>query len=219
MDVIASVLQKRLGEKESRSVICYLPAILMLSIVTLLNYCYYNALSPLLSILAGEFGFNEEQRDYLLGARSFYTSPLGSCLNSIFFLVGCPCSLLFSFIADSKNRKTIFMVISLACHISSFLLQFTHSYSALYWWRGLSGALITSTLPIYLSILSDVFPNSLRSIASVISSVVVGCGMLLGQTVSGFLSSHFSWKFFFRSVSSVGILASCSLFCPFPILA
>ena len=111
------------------------------------------------------------------------------------------------------------MVISLACHISSFLLQFTHSYSALYWGRGLSGALITSTLPIYLSILSDVFPNSLRSIASVISSVVVGCGMLLGHTVSGFLSSHFSWKFFFRSVSSVGILASCSLFCPFPILA
>ena len=39
----------------------------MLSIVTLLNYFYYNALSPLLSILANEYSFNEEQRDYMLG--------------------------------------------------------------------------------------------------------------------------------------------------------
>lgn len=140
-------------------------------------------------------------------------SRVGSRLNSIFFLVGCPCSLLFSFFADSQNKKPIFIGISLACHMSSFLLQFCSSYTVLYCWRGLSGALITSTMPIFLSILGDIFPSSLRSIASVISSVVVGCGMLLGQTISGFLSAHFGWRFFFRIVSAVGILATCSLFC------
>ena len=67
MDVVVSYLQRKLGEKESRSVICYLSAVMMLSIVTLLNYFYYNALSPLLSILATEYGFSEEQRDYMLG--------------------------------------------------------------------------------------------------------------------------------------------------------
>ena len=66
MDYLKSVIQQKLGVKESREIVRYLPAIVMLSIVTTLTYFYYNAFSPVLSLMASEFGFNEEERDTYL---------------------------------------------------------------------------------------------------------------------------------------------------------
>lgn len=107
----------------------------------------------------------------------------------------------------------MFILVSLFCHLSSFFVTFITSYKWLYIWRGLSGALITSTLPLYVSILGDVFPNQLRSVASVTSSVVVGCGMLLGQTLSGYLASRYGWRVFFSLISSFGIISVALLYC------
>ena len=107
----------------------------------------------------------------------------------------------------------MFITISFLCHLSSFFVQFIKSYEVLYFWRGLSGGLITSTLPIYLSLLGDVFPNSMRSTASVISAIIVGCGTLLGQTLSGFLSSRFGWHCFFILISTLGLISVCLLLC------
>lgn len=214
MTFVQEYLERKIGLKESRTIIHYLPFIIVVSLVTLLSYFYYNAFSPLFLILAEEFGFNEEERDLYLGIIMICLFiDLGSRLNTIFFIVGCPCSLIFSFIADSNSRKSMFITISFLCHLSSFFVQFIKSYEVLYFWRGLSGGLITSTLPIYLSLLGDVFPNSMRSTASVISSIIVGCGMLLGQTLSGFLSSRFGWRFFFTLISTLGLISVCLLLC------
>ena len=206
-------IQQKIGVKESQRVIHYLPVIVLLSLSTLLCYFYYNAFAPILSLLASEFGFGEEERDLYLGMQRPCGLNLGSQLNSIFFIVGCPCSLVISFVADSISRKIVFLVITFTCHISALALPFFTTYNMLYVWRGLSGALITSCLPVYVSVLSDIFPIGLRSLASVLSSVVVGCGMLAGQTLSGYISSRLGWRFFFRITSSVVLLAGIALAC------
>ena len=213
MDFVVSFIQQKVGMKDSQRVIQYLPVILLMSCSTLLCYFYYNAFAPILSILGAEFGFTEEERDYYLGRFELYKSCLGSQLNSIFFIVGCPCSLIISYIADSMSRKFVFLVITFACHISALVYQFFTSYTVLFVYRGISGALIISCLPIFVSVLSDVFPSHLRSVASVISSVVVGCGMLVGQTFSGFVSVRFGWRVFFRIVALTGCFVASLLAC------
>ena len=105
------------------------------------------------------------------------------------------------------------MVISTLCHLTCFIVPLSKSYYPVLIWRGLSGALVISSLPIYLSILGDVYPPSLRSTASVISSIVVGFGMLAGQTISGFLSSRFGWRFFFLIIPIIGLVSTLALYC------
>ena len=145
----------------------------------------------------------------------FHSHFLGSKLNMIYFLSGCPLSLLFSFIGDSNERETMFFRVSLIGHISSFMLPFCCSYTVLCLWRGISGAAVTSILPLYLSILSDMFPIKQRSLASVIATTVTCMGMLIGQAISGFLSTRFGWRFFFLVVSVLGCTSSIALFCLF----
>lgn len=138
---------------------------------------------------------------------------VGSRLNTIFFCLGCPCSLLFSMLADSNSRQQIFYIISLLCHLSSLILSCFKSYTVLCIWRGISGALVTSSLPIFLSILGDIFPSSLRSTASVLSSIVVGLGQLMGQTLSGFIGSRLGWRAFFQITSILGLVSIWALQC------
>lgn len=138
---------------------------------------------------------------------------VGSRLNTIFFCVGCPCSLVFSIIADSNSRQQIFYIISLVCHLSSLILSCFRSYTLLCIWRGISGAVVTSSLPIFLSIMGDIFPSSLRSTASVLSSIVVGLGQLMGQTISGFIGSRLGWRVFFQLTAILGLIGIWALRC------
>ena len=113
--------------------------------------------------------------------------------------------MIVSYIADIYDRKTVLLVSTFLCHMTAFVVPFSTTYYPVLCWRGLSGALVISSLPIYLSILGDSFPPSRRSTASVISSIVVGFGMLAGQTLSGFLSARFGWRFFFKLVPVLGL--------------
>lgn len=74
---------------------------------------------------------------------------------------------------------------------------------------------MTSILPLYLSILSDMFPVKNRSTASVIATTVTCTGTLFGQAISGFFATRFGWGFFFRVVSVIGIISSIMLICDY----
>ncbi len=117
--------------------------------------------------------------------------------------------MIVSYIADIYDRKTVLLISTFLCHMTAFVVPFSTTYYPVLCWRGLSGAQVISSLPIYLSILGDSFPPSRRSTASVISSIVVGFGMLAGQTLSGFLSARFGWRFFFKLVLLLGLMLFC----------
>lgn len=67
MECVRSFIQSKLGVKESACIVRYLPAIVVSSAVTTLSYFYYNAFSPVLSLMTAEFGFSEAERDLYLG--------------------------------------------------------------------------------------------------------------------------------------------------------
>ena len=67
MDILRAFIQPNVGANESKEILRYLPAIIVLSTVTTLTYFYYNAFSPVLSLMASEFGFSEVEQDYYLG--------------------------------------------------------------------------------------------------------------------------------------------------------
>ena len=67
MEYVRSFIQSKLGIKESACIIRYFPAIIISSVVTTLSYFYYNAFSPVLSLMTSEFGFSEAERDLYLG--------------------------------------------------------------------------------------------------------------------------------------------------------
>ena len=129
--------------------------------------------------------------------------------------------MLVTYLADLYSRKTVFLITSFLCHATALFIPFTTTYHSVLIWRGLSGICVISSLPIYLSILGDTFPPSKRSAASVISSTVVGFGMLTGQTICGYVSSHFGWRSYFRAIPILGMISFCFLYCflpPFPSL-
>ena len=128
-------------------------------------------------------------------------------------MVGAPMSIVITFLSDKYNRKSVLLTISLSCHLSCLFVSFSKSYLPFLVWRGFSGACVISSLPIYLSILGDIFPPAIRSTATFISSTIVGFGMLAGQTVSGLLSSRYGWRFFFSIIPLFGILSAVFLYC------
>ena len=58
---------KETSEKSNSEMKQHLPAILVLSINTLLLYFYYNSFAPVLSLMAKDYRFSNAQRDYMIG--------------------------------------------------------------------------------------------------------------------------------------------------------
>lgn len=142
-----------------------------------------------------------------------FESGIGSLFSTVFFMIGAPVSIVITYLSDKYNRKSVLIFTTLLCHITCFIVPFSKSYYPVLAWRTISGPLVISSLPIYLSILGDVFPVQSRSTASVISSTVVGFGMLAGQTISGFLSSRYGWRFFFQIIPLFGLISILLLLC------
>ena len=67
MDELHVSLEHPAKEKSQLVLRQYLPAILVLSVNTLLLYFYYNSFAPVLSLMAKDYGFSNAQRDYMIG--------------------------------------------------------------------------------------------------------------------------------------------------------
>ena len=67
MDELHVSLEHPAKEKSQLVMRQYLPAILVLSVNTLLLYFYYNSFAPVLSLMAKDYGFSNAQRDYMIG--------------------------------------------------------------------------------------------------------------------------------------------------------
>ena len=64
-------IDREAGGKESFDFKHYVPAIVVLSINTLLLYFYYNSFAPVLSQMAKDYRFSDAERDSLIGTTLF----------------------------------------------------------------------------------------------------------------------------------------------------
>jgi MFS family permease len=159
-------------------------------------YADQNLLAPNLSAAASDFGFNEREKNEMLGG----DIALG------FFLVGGPVALLVGYLADSIDRCKLFGIVVICGESACFATYFVKSYWELFFCRVLTGISIGGATPIIYSVLSDIYPATYRTYISVYIGVATSAGIAGGQLLSGLIGPIYGWKMPFLVISIPAIL-------------
>ncbi|KAL7548454.1 hypothetical protein ACHAWF_011741 [Thalassiosira exigua] len=157
-----------------------------------------NLLAPNLSIIADEFGMDDEERDVKLGG----LIALG------FFFVGAPISFIVGWLADSRNRSPLFAACVALGEFGCFMVTFVESYWQLYLCRVMTGASIGGAIPVIYSVLGDMYPAKQRAAIAAVITTGTGLGMGVGQAMVGSMDS---WRLPFLIVSIPGLICSVLL--------
>jgi len=167
-------------------------------LTTSLLFADQNLLSPNLSAIAEEFGFNDIERDKLLGGD----------IAIAFFMVGVPASFLVGCLADVVNRSLLFLWVILVGEGSCLATYWVKTYQQLYWCRALTGCSVGGALPLIYSVLGDYYEPKERGWVSGVISMACGFGISLGQGAAGFLGPKYGWRLPFLVVSLPAIVCA-----------
>ncbi|MEW6606373.1 MAG: MFS transporter [bacterium] len=112
-------------------------------------------------------------------------------------------ALFYGYIGDRVSKKAVKVTCSLAFVIFSILCGLAISFKAIIIFRGLSGVVAASTIPISLTLIGDMFPKEERGRA-----VGIFLSTTYFSTVSGvFLSGILNWRWMFLLPALVGLVA------------
>ncbi|CAJ1940366.1 unnamed protein product [Cylindrotheca closterium] len=171
-------------------------AVILFSITSMLLFADQNLMSPNLTAIAEDFGFNEEERD----------RKLGGDISLAFFLLGAPASFVIGYLADTADRSLIFAWTVLIGEGACFLTYWTTTYQSLYICRAITGFSVGGALPLIYSILGDLFAAEDRHRVSAIVSFGCGAGISVGQAIAGYIGPTFGWRLPFLLVSIPAVL-------------
>ncbi|CAM9465111.1 unnamed protein product [Ascophyllum nodosum] len=165
----------------------------LLAVVLVLLYADQSLIAPNLSAVAEEFGLSDEEKDKRLGGE----------ISVAFFGLGAPASLIAGWLADSVDRRKLFVAVVLLGQVGAMATAFTTTYSQLYWTRAITGIAIGGVLPVLFSILGDLVDTGKRTEASGAFGIAVGMGLGLGQVVAGLSgrATSLGWRFPFLLLS------------------
>lgn len=177
---------------------------MLLSVTVVFLFADQNLLAPNLSMIATEFGFNEEEKDNKLGAN----------IAVGFFIIGAPVALLTGYYADIVNRCKLFAAIVILGACTSGSTFFVQTYTELLISRVLTGISIGGATPIIFSLLADYYPLSKRVRVATLISVAMGAGISGGQLLAGIVGPVYGWRLPFLLIAlptfSLAILVLCT---------
>jgi MFS family permease len=153
-------------------------------------------MSPNLSAIAVDFGFNDEERD----------RKLGGDIALAFWVLGAPASFLIGCLADQYDRTRLFACTMLLGEGACLATYWTSTYAQLYVCRAITGLSIGGSLPLIYSVLGDMFEAEERHAVSSYVGIGSGIGIALGQGIAGFLGPRFGWRTPFLVVSIPALL-------------
>jgi MFS family permease len=164
------------------------------------TYVSQNLLAPNLSMIAKEFGFNNEERDQKLGGDIAFG----------FFVVGGPVALLVGYFADTVNRCILFGVVILLGETACFATYWVKTYNQLYICRILTGISVGGATPVIYSLLADYYPTAggSRIFVSTLIGIGMNIGISFGQFIAGFVGPKYGWKLPFLIVSIPSIICA-----------
>lgn len=157
-----------------------------------------NLLSPNLSLVADEFGFDEHERDAKLGGQV----ALG------FFIVGAPAALLAGYFTDICRRTYVFGVMTALSGLACLSTFFVNDYSELLMCRIFTGIGIGTSIPCMYSIMSDLYSVENRIHMSMFVNILMFVGISGGQTIAGFTGPVMGWRFPFLIVGVPAIIGA-----------
>eukprot|EP00980_Cylindrotheca_fusiformis_P025145 scaffold13202_cov126-Cylindrotheca_fusiformis.AAC.2 len=153
-------------------------------------------MSPNLTAIADDFGFDKDERD----------RKLGGDISLAFFLLGAPASFAIGCLADRADRSLIFAWTVLIGEGACFLTYWAKTYEVLYVCRAITGFSVGGAVPLIYSILGDLFAAEDRHAVSAVVSFGVGAGVSVGQAIAGYIGPTFGWRVPFVLVSVPAIL-------------
>lgn len=167
-----------------------------IGLASLLVFADQNLLAPNLSAVAKEFGMSGEERDWLLGG----------VLSALFFAVGAPASIVVGYLADTRHRLTVFLLVLLFGEIPCVLTYFVTSYRGLLATRLFTGMSLGGCIPIVFSLFGDIVPSTQRTLISGGYGVITGGGAGFGQFVAGVTGAWFNWRVCFPLIGIPAII-------------
>jgi len=115
---------------------------------------------------------------------------------------------LSAFFARMLGRKRYFLLCIVAFTICSFLCGIASNLGELIVFRVLQGFFGGGLQPNQQSIILDTFPPAQRSRAFSISAVAIVVAPVIGPTLGGWITDHFSWRWVFLLNVPFGILTT-----------
>ena len=115
-------------KSESRFAGRELYAVCLLAFMNLFLFADQNLMAPNLTQIAHDFGFDNTQRDLLLGGN----------ISFVFWVLGGIVSLGIGYLTDLISRRNLFVLVVLVGEIPCLLTGFAQNYTQLFWLRALT---------------------------------------------------------------------------------
>ena len=155
-------------------------------------------MSPNLTSMAHDFGFDDNQRD----------QKLGGDIALAFFVLGAPASFVVGALGDTYNRSRLFAWTVGIGEGACFATFFAQTYPQLYACRAITGFALGGALPLIYSILGDLYAAEDRHLVNAIVGIGTGAGISVGQGVAGFLGPTFGWRLPFLVISVPALICA-----------
>ncbi|HOE20502.1 MAG TPA: MFS transporter [Spirochaetota bacterium] len=159
-------------------------AVILIALMNLFLFADQNLMAPNLTQIAHDFGFNDVQRDVMLGGR----------ISFVFWILGGLITLAIGYLTDKISRRNLFLFVIIIGEIPCLLTGFAQNYDQLFWLRALTGIGIGGALPLTFSIIGDYFSHENRAAASAWIGLAQGLGIAIGQLMAGFIGPVYGWR-------------------------
>jgi MFS family permease len=159
-------------------------AIFLIALMNLFLFADQNLMAPNLTQIAHDFGFNDVQRDVMLGGR----------ISFVFWVLGGLVTLAIGYLTDKISRRNLFLFVILVGEIPCLLTGFARNYNELFWLRALTGIGIGGALPLTFSLIGDYFSHKNRAAAAAWIGLAQGLGIAIGQLMAGFIGPVYGWR-------------------------
>ncbi len=159
-------------------------AILLIAVMNLFLFADQNLMAPNLTQIAHDFGFDDVQRDVMLGGR----------ISLVFWVLGGLVTLAIGYLTDKISRRNLFLFVILVGEIPCLLTGFAQNYDQLFWLRALTGIGIGGALPLTFSLIGDYFSHKNRAAAAAWIGLAQGLGIAIGQLMAGFIGPEYGWR-------------------------
>ena len=122
-------------------------AVILIALMNLFLFADQNLMAPNLTQIAHDFGFNDVQRDVMLGGH----------ISFVFWILGGLVTLAIGYLTDKISRRNLFLFVIIVGELPCLLTGFAQNYDQLFWLRALTGIGIGGALPLTFSIIGDYF--------------------------------------------------------------
>lgn len=155
-----------------------------------------NLMSPAMSAIAIDLGFEEEDRDVYIG----------SYFNICYSVISLPPAMVIGILSDYYNRVNILTALTITGAASMIGFGLFSNYALLLCFRVLQGTAYGAAIPVSYSLMGDVYLPSERAQISALLTASLGGGTLMAQLFAGYFNPYLGWRMPFIIFGTICLL-------------